>query len=234
MKKLSLLISISLLIISCNSGLEGEGAATAKKEFAVDHFSFLEASCNCDVTLIPSEISKVVVESHQNLIDNLEIKSNGKNLEIKESKKVENADLYNVNVYFNPNLTEVELNHQARLKISGTLKANEFSWDINDQSTVNEAYIDIKELDINLSGQTQIRMTGTAINLDIDASGQSRVDLSETQTVEIEFDAKDNASLSLYAMKDLNGTAIDNAQVFYKGDPNKDTTEKDRAIIQKK
>ncbi len=234
MKKLSLLLSISLLILSCNSGLEGEGAATAKKEFAVDHFSSLETKCNCDVTLIPSETSKVVVESHQNLIDNLEIKSNGNNLVIKELKSVGQYDLYNVNVYFNPNLTEVELNHQSKMKISGTLKANEFSLEVNDQSTVNETFVDIKEFDLDISDQTLVKITGTAINLDLSASDQSRGELTELQAVEIDFDAKNNASLSIYAMKDLKGKAIDNAQVFYKGDPNKDTTEKDRAIIQKK
>ena len=233
MKNCILLISIAMLIFSCNSGLEGEGAATAKKEFAVDHFTSLETQCNCDVTLIPSEISKVVVESHQNIIDNLEIKSNGNDLKIKELKSVENYDLYNVIVYFNPNLKEIDLKHQSKLKTSGTIKADEFSIEVNDQSSVNETYIDIKDLDLDASGQTQIRMNGTAINLEISASDESRTDLTELQAVEIDFDAKDNASLSIYAMKDLSGTAIDNAQVSYKGDPNKNTTEKDRALIQK-
>ncbi len=234
MKKLSLLISISLLILSCNSGLKGEGAATAKKEFAVDHFSSLETHCNCDVTLIPSETSKVVVESHQNLIDNLEIKFSGSSLVIKESKSVEQYDLYNVNIYFNPNLKEVELNYLSKMKVSGTLKANEFSLEVNDQSTVNETFVDIKDFDLDISDQTLVKLTGTAINLDLNASEQSRAELTELQAVEIDFDAKDNASLSIYAMKDLTGKAIDNARVFYTGDPNKDTTEKDRATIQKK
>ena len=234
MKNLSLFISIPLLILSCNSGLEGEGAATAQKEFAVDHFSSLETNCNCDVTLIPSEISKVVVETHQNLIENLEIKSNGNNLIIKELKSVKQYDLYNVNVYFNPSLNEVELNGQSKMKISGTLKANKFGLEINDQSTVTETFVDIKDFDLDISDQTSVKITGTAINFDLNASDQSRGELSELQAVEIDFDASDNASLSIYAMKDFKGKASENAQVFYKGDPNKDTTEKDRAIIQKK
>ena len=234
MKNIILLISIATLVVSCSSGIEGEGAATAKKEFAVDHFSSFETHCNCDITLIPSEISKVVVESHQNLIDNLEIKTKGNDLVIKELKSVDNYDLYNVNVYFNPNLNEVELNNQSKLKTSGTLKADQFSFEINDQSSITETFLDIKNLDLDVSDQTQIKMTGTAINVEINAYDESRTDLTELQAVEIDFDAKNNASLSIYAMKDLKGTAVDNAQVSYKGDPNKNTTEKDRAIIQKK
>ncbi|MBA5628325.1 GIN domain-containing protein [Moheibacter lacus] len=234
MKNIILLFSIATLAVSCSSGIEGEGAATAKKEFAVDHFTSLETHCNCEITLIPSDISKVVVESHQNLIDNMDIKTKGNDLVIKELKTVDNYDLYNVNVYFNPNLSEVELNNQSKLKTSGTLKADQFSFEINDQSSITETFLDIKNLDLDVSDQTQIKMTGTAINVEINAYDESRTDLTELQAVEIDFHAKDNASLSIYAMKDLKGTAKDNAQVSYKGDPNKNTTEKDRAIIQKK
>ncbi len=232
MKNFILIISAAILISSCSSSLDGEGAATAQKEFAVDRFSSAEINCNCDVTFIPSEISKVVIESHQNLIDNLEINSKGNDLVIKEKQSVGDYNLYNVNVYFSPQMDEIELNKQARMKISGTLKANEFSLDLNDQSSVNESFIDIKDLDLDASDQTQIRMTGTVIKLDVSTSNESRAELSELLAVEVEFSAKDNSSLSIYAMKDLSGTASNNSQVSYKGDPNKNTTEKDRAFIQ--
>src|SRR5690606_23119775 len=141
-----LIISAAFLIFSCSSSLDGEGVATAQKEFAVDRFSSAEIHCNCDVTFIPSEISKVVIESHQNLIDNFEINSKGNDLVIKEKQSVLDVNLYNVNLYFTPDLHEIELNIQARMKISGTLKANEFSLDINDHSSVSESFIDIKDL----------------------------------------------------------------------------------------
>lgn len=234
MKNYILTITGSLIFFSCSSGLEGEGVATAQKEFAVDNFTTIETNCNCDVTLIASETSKVVVESHQNLIDNLEIQSDGKDLVIKEKKSVNKYDLYNVNIYFNPSLTKIELNNQSKLKISGTLKADDFEMEVNDQSTVNETFLEIKDLDLDVSNQAQVKMNGTVIKLNIDASDESRTDLIDLQAVEVNFDAKNNASLSVYAMKDLTGTATDNAQVSYKGDPNKDTNEKDRAFIQQK
>ncbi len=234
MKNYILTLTASLIFFSCSSGLEGEGAATAQKEFAVDTFTTIETNCNCDVTLIPSETPKVSVESHQNLIDNLEILSKGNDLVIKEKKSVDKYDLYNVNVYFNPNLTKVELNNQSKLKISGTLKADNFDLEVNDQSTINESFLEIKDMELDVSNQTQVKMKGTVIKLNIDASDESRTDLIDLQAVEVNFDAKNNASLSVYAMKDLIGTATDNAQVSYKGDPNKDTNEKDRAFIQQK
>ncbi|NLN32427.1 MAG: hypothetical protein GX159_02365 [Flavobacteriaceae bacterium] len=231
MKNLIPIITLAFIMMSCNSALDGEGTATATQEYAVEGFDSAEINCNCDVTFIPSETSKVVVESHQNLIDNLDIRSKGRNLVLKEKTSVGDYDLYNVLIYFTPELDEIELNKQARMRISGTLKANEFSLDLNDQSSVSESFIDIKNFDLDLSEQSSARMSGTVIKLDVNTSNESRAELSDLQAVEVEFSTKDNSHLSIYAMKDLSGTASNNSQVSYKGDPNKNTTEKDRAFI---
>lgn len=234
MKKLLLTFSGLILITSCSSGLEGEGAATAKKEFTIEQFNSIEANCNCDIKIIPSETQKVVVESHQNLIDNLELVSKRGNLVINEKSKVGEFALYNVNIYSPATLNEIELNNQSRMKISGTLKAEKFKIDANDQSAVTESYVDFKEFELNLSDQSNATITGTAINLDVESSNQAIGNLSELQSVEIDFSAKNQSNLSLWVMKDLSGEASDNAQVTYKGDPNKDTKETGQAIINKK
>lgn len=234
MKNLFLTIAAATTQISCGSGLEGEGSATAKKEFAVDQFTSIEANCNCDITIIPSETQKVVVESHQNLIDNLELNSKNGNLVLNEKSKVGEFALYNVNIYSSAALAEIELNDQSRLKISGTLKADKFKIDANDQSIISESYVDFKEFELNLSDQTNASITGTAINLDLEISNQAIGKLDQLQAVEIDFSAKNEANLSLWVMKDLSGEASDNAQVSYKGDPNKDTKETGRAMINQK
>lgn len=234
MKNLFLTITAATMLISCGSGLEGEGAATAKKEFAVDQFTSIETYCNCDIKIIPSADSKVIVESHQNLIDNLELNSKNGNLVLNEKSKVGEFALYNVNIYSPAALAEIELNNQSRLKISGTLKADKFKIDANDQSIISESYVDFKEFELNLSDQTNASITGTAINLDLDISDQAIGKLDQLQAVEIDFSAKNEANLSLWVMKDLSGEASDNAQVSYKGDPNKDTKETGRAMINQK
>src|SRR5690606_32084262 len=154
-------------------------------------------------------------------IDNLDIRSKGRNLVLKEKTSVGDYDLYNVLIYFTPELDEIELNKQARMRISGTLKANEFSLDLNDQSSVSESFIDIKDFDLDLSEQSSSRMSITVIKLDVNTSNESPAKLNELQAVEIEFSDEDNSHLSIYAMKDVSGTASSNSQVFYKGDPNK-------------
>lgn len=234
MKKLFIVISTINFLISCSSGLEGEGTANARKEFAVDQFTSIEANCNCDITLIPSETSKVIVESHQNLIDNLDLISKRGELTINEKSRVGKFDMYNVNIYSPTSLNEIELNNQSRMKISGTLKSDKFKIEANDQSFINEAYVDIKDFELDISNQTNVTVTGTAIKLEVNSSDQSIGNFSQLQAVETEFQAKNESSLSLWVMKDLSGEASDNAQVSYKGDPNKDTKETGRAMINQK
>lgn len=233
--KNSFLIPLVLTVtISCNSGLKGEGAASVQKEFTIAPFHSIEAHCNCDITLIPSEFSKVVVESHQNLINNLDLNSKGNQLTIREKKKVGEYDLYNILIYSPAGLNEIELNQQANMKISGTLKADKFKIETNDQSIISQTYMDVKELKLELSDQTNTEITGIAIHLNVSSSDESIGDFSELQAVEIDFEAEDNSSLSLYALKNLSGKAENNAQVSYQGDPNKNTTQKDRATLNKK
>lgn len=234
MKKLMFFLAGSILITSCNSGIEGEGAATAVKEFQTESFLQIEANCNCDINIIPSEVSKVIVESHQNLIDNLEIKNSGNELIIREKQKVKQYDLLNINVYITPNLEDIELNRQAKMRVAGTIKTNELKIKAGDQSSIHQSYLDITDLELDFSGQSIIKLSGTAIKLEVETSEESQADLSDLQSVEVKFNAEDNSGLKLNVMKDLRGQASDNAQVSYSGDPNKDTTEKDRALINKK
>lgn len=234
MKKTISLLFVCFTIMSCNSGIEGEGVATAEHEMAVDIFQNLIVNCNCDLNLIPAENTKVVVESHQNLIDNLNIKSKNKSLEITENTKVGKFSLYNVNVYFNPELTKIELKNQTRMKISGTLKADEILIKLADNTMLDKSFVDIREMKIQQSGNSRSHFSGTVIDLIVETSDNANAELEELQAVSVNFKTYDNSMLSIYPMKEMNGRANDNSMVRYKGDPVKDNTTKDRAVIEKK
>lgn len=227
------LLSMALLV-SCQSKIEGEGMANVEHTFGVDLFEELSINCHCDVTLIPSEDTKVVVESHQNLIDNLELNQKKNRLDIQETQSVEKASLYNVNVYHSSDLKKITLQGAAHLKTSGTLKAETMDIQLNGSSHLTQTFSEIKNLNLHLKDESKLEMTGTAIDLKIEAEDASHGDLSQLQAVDVVFKSKNKSNLSIYAMKSLEGKASDQAQVFYSGNPNKNTTEKDQAVIQQK
>lgn len=233
MRKAILYFLIIFGLISCNSKIEGEGIATADREIAVDSFQELGIKCNCDVTLIPSENTKIVVESHQNLIDNLIINQKGKKLEIGESKSVNDYKLYNVNIYFTPTLNKIRLNGQTKVKISGTLKAEKLEFELEDNSSIDNAFTEIDKFEIELEDNSSAKIKGTAIKLNVDSSDNSKVNLSELQTVSVNFKASDNSELSIYPLKNMSGKALGNSSVIYKGNPVKNTIIRDKASIEK-
>ena len=59
MKKIILLGFLGLVVTSCSSSIDGEGAATAQEEYTADNIKDLSVSCNCNVILVPGNKSGV-------------------------------------------------------------------------------------------------------------------------------------------------------------------------------
>ena len=226
-----LIVSLLIGITSCSASIEGEGPATAQHETAVESFNELDIACNCDVTLIPSESAHVVVESHQNLIDNYEIVFNRGTLKLSEKSPVSKFNLYNVNVYFNSDINKIKLKNKTRLKVSGTLKSDNLELDVNDDSEMTQSFMELKDFQIKASNHSQIQLNGTVIDLKVKAMDKSNVNLSNLQAVSVDLTSEDDSELLLNVLKNIKGTAGDNSKVFYKGDPVKDIKEIDRASI---
>lgn len=234
MKKLILLIILSLGFISCNSSVEGEGPATMSQQIAIDSFQTLEIDCNCDVTLIPSEKLEVVLESHQNLIDNFKINSKKNSLLVTENSSVSKYSLNNVNIYFNSDLKKIKLSGETKLQVSGTLKSEDLEVEMKNNSDWTQTFVEIKNLKLNVHDQGLLQLGGTVIDLKLKAFNTSNVNLSSLQTVEIDFETKDNSELSIQVLKKLKGTAYGNSIVYYQGDPVKNISEKDKGSIKQK
>lgn len=234
MKTKAFLFITAIFLIGCQSKIEGEGTANSVQEYAVDIFNSIDVNCNCNLTLIPSEETKVVIESHENLIQNLKVNLKRSKLTIDEISTVEKFSLYNVNVYFNPELKNINLGQQSKMKVSGTMKAEEITINMSDEAILNDAFLELKKFDLEMNDQSQATINGTAIDQNISTNDESIADLSNLQGVDVEIKAKKNSNLTVNAMKKLSGTAYDNAKVYFLGDPKKDISEKDRATIQNK
>lgn len=234
MKTKAFLLIIIIFLIGCQSKIEGEGNANSIQEYAIDTFSLLDVKCNCNLTLIPSQETKVVIESHENLIQNLKVNLKRNKLTIEEISTVEKFSLYNVNIYFDPQLKNINLGQQTKMKISGTMKAKEIIMNLSDNAILNNAYLELKTFDLEMNDQSQATINGTAIDQNISTNDESIADLSNLQGVDVKIKAKKNSNLTVNAMKSLSGTAYDNAKVYFLGDPKKDISEKDRATIQNK
>lgn len=234
MKKIILSIFTSVVLFSCQSSIDGEGPGSVKKVIPVENIKSLEVSCNCNVTLIPGNENKVEVESHQNIIDNLEVNAKGNILIIEEKSAVDKYNNYNVFVYTTRDLKDLEVNKLTNLKISGTLNTDELSLDIKDQAKISEAYIITNDFELKAQNQSQVTLQGTASSMELKAYDQANLDLSKFEVNDAKILTEDNVQLNINSRNSLVGEAKGTSVVNYLGDPRKDTKIADQAQVVKK
>lgn len=234
MKKALTVAIVGLLLSSCSSSIEGEGAATQQKSFTVDQISDLDIACNCNVTLIPGNENGVKVESHQNIIDNLVVEGNKGNVVIKENKAVGNYSAYDVFVYVTRDLKDVEISKQTMLKVSGTLNVDDIKIELSDQSRMDNSYLITNNFKLNVDDQAIVDLKGTSISLIYKGSNQSQADLLAFETNDAQVSTSENAILNINTRKTLSGSAKGNSVINYLGEPTKNTKIADNAQVVKK
>ena len=101
MKKLFLLFSISFCLISCKNGIVGEGTADLAQDYKISNFTEIEANGIFKLMLVESDSTYVSVQTHENLIQNMDISNSGNTLKISEKKDVDSFESYEVYVYYN-------------------------------------------------------------------------------------------------------------------------------------
>lgn len=234
MKKTLTLSFLGLILFSCSSSIDGEGAAVEQKSFTVDHISNIEVKCNCNVTLIPGNEVGVKIESHQNIIDNLEVESKKGNLTIKESKDVNEFSAYDVFVYVTRDLNEISLKGQTIINVSGTLAVDDLNMKTSNQAKVERFNLITNNLKLSTSDQSFVTLTGSSISLIYKGSNQSKVNLFDFETNDAQVYTSDNAILDINSRKSLAGSAKGNSIITYVGEPQKSTKVSDNAQVIKK
>ena len=234
MKKTLLFGLLAVIATSCSSSIDGEGAATAQKEYTANNIKDLSVSCNCNVILVPGNKSGVKVESHQNVIDNLEVEAKDTSLKIKEKSNVNQYSAYDVYVYVTRDLKNLSIEKQTSLTTSGTLNVDELSLSVAGQSLISKTFLITNNLDLKADNQTNITLEGTADAMKVKAYGDAKLSLFKYEVNEADITTDDNVILNINARNTLYGSAKGNSIVNFMGDPNKDTKIADRAQVLKK
>lgn len=234
MKKIFLFGLFSFFLTSCTSTIDGEGAATAEKEYTANTIKDLSISCNCNVILVPGNKTGVKVDSHQNLIDNLEVEAKENSLKIKEKSNVDQYSAYDVYVYTTRDLEKLNVNKQTSLTTSGTLNVDKLDLIVKDQARINQTFLITNNFNLETDDQTNIMLEGTAATMKVKAYGEAKLNLFKYEVNEANFTTDDNAMLDINARQTLYGSAKGNSIVNFLGDPNKDTKISDRAQVLKK
>lgn len=224
MKKLSGLIAITILVLGCNRGENctiGSGDIVSE-EITVDDFQQISFEVAGNVTLIEAAEQKVVIETHENLIGQVNTSLRDDTWNIRFIRCIRNYDRFNVTIY-TPQIKGINLSGSGNITSEGSIPSDGLVVLLSGSGNIlHETTTDIITADISGSGNiilsgsidTQnfaisgsggingFNLEGKAGDVTISGSGNCEVNVSETLTVRI----------------------TGSGSVFYKGDPTLDST----------
>ncbi|MRJ10707.1 hypothetical protein EDL98_06370 [Ornithobacterium rhinotracheale] len=232
MKKIVLLSALGFSLFSCQQSITGEGSADMAQDYNVQNFDKIDAKGMFKITLIENDSAYISVQSHENLIENLDIATKGNTLNIKEKKEVDGFESYNVYIYYNHPIEEIDLAGKVLAESAGIFRGNKLEISTKDEAKVNQFSVNLKELDAEAKDQSEMTISGVSTKLDVEGKNLSTINFDKLNTTVAKVELSDEAKAKLDVQNELSGKIANNTSLEYSGNPKKDVDVKDRAKIQ--
>ncbi|MCM1489321.1 MAG: DUF2807 domain-containing protein [Muribaculum sp.] len=145
-----------------------------------------------------------VVKADPEIIDFVEIKLDGNELEISYNKNNINlkSGAQTVVTVSSRNFTGAEVSSAASLRVKGNLVVkNEIDLEASSASKIQLENVTCPKLEIDCSSSASVEAASLVGNLDVDASSASSVGVSQLQAEKIDIEASSAASISLKTIR---------------------------------
>lgn len=227
-----LLSLIGLFLTSCNSSITGEGSADMAQDYKISNFTEIKAKGLFKLMLVESDSTYVSVQTHKNLIENMDISNSGNTLNIAEKKNVDSFESYEVYVYYSQTIEVIKIDGKILLESAGNLIGKGLKIETKGNTTIDQFSTTIKDLEIEAKDNSEITLKGEATKLKVNAENVTVVNLSELISNIADVYLSDEAKAKINVKNELNGKISNNALLEYQGNPKKDVDVKDRGKIQ--
>jgi len=209
MKKIGLIVFIFALSIglafstNCSFGgfssLSGvQGSGTSKSETRnVRGFTKIDAGGAVNVEIAVQKDFSVVVEADDNLLANIKTEVSGDTLKIYSEDRISPKTRVNVII----SMPEME------------------GLDVSGASSGNVANVNADSLELKASGASEIKMDGTAKELNADASGASTINAESLKVENADVEASGASKAIVSATNDLKVDASGASKILYVGEP---------------
>jgi hypothetical protein len=116
------------------------------------------------------------------------------------------------------NAKSLNVSGASFVSISGILKGDALQMDVSGASEFKGA-IEVAQLNLGISGASVVRVSGTAKNALIDASGACKANAFDLVTETCKASASGASNIRIMAQKELNASASGGANIYYRGEP---------------
>ncbi|MGC4101905.1 head GIN domain-containing protein [Ferruginibacter sp.] len=217
MKKLALLLVISVAFLSCHyRTVTGSGNIITEKRTA-GSFSGLTASNDINVEVKGGAETLVEVQADDNIMQYVETHVSGGTLHVglKENVNLSNASI-KVTVTV-PGLKRLEANSSASIKLTDVLKNDGMiKMDASSSGDI-EGEVDAPSVSVDVNSGSRVKLSGKTRDLKVDASSGSSADVHDLLCESADVDASSGASASVQASVSLKADASSGGTIRYTG-----------------
>lgn len=223
MRKIGVLTVLVLFLglsLNANPGkwkcVKGEGPVV-KKELNLSEFHEIELQTSGDVELTYGATQKVVVETHQNLIDILETNVHSGSWEIEFEKSV--CDYKKLTFYITvPFIDEVSVAGSGSIYSMSQFKADEMELNIAGSGDI-KMDVACDELEANIAGSGDMEIMGVASNFEVNIAGSGDVKAGKLRSENCDVSIAGSGDVKIDVHTSLNVSIAGSGDVHYSGSP---------------
>ena len=214
------IVLASLILTGCSragSSVNGSGKLI-DQDIRLADFTAVAVTGPFEVDLVQTDAFQVIVNTDENLVSRIEATLDDQTLNVSIKAP---ASFYPTSLKIKiglPRIYTLSLAGGAKASLTGFKSTYNFSFTSTDGSALNGS-LDAGNCDFNISDAGQVTLKGSALGLDLTASGASNLNLAEF-TVNT---AKLNLSQGSQAVLNLNGRTdvrlADGSKIYYTGNP---------------
>lgn len=210
------LIAASLLFISCDSGIVGNGDVQTRTK-SIDDFNRLEISGNFNVYMEQTGRAGLRIEADENIMDIIEVRQTGNTLEIRTEVNILRAKKKDLYISFDK-LKKMEISGAVEMRSEDRLEFKTIEITGGGAADIN---LDMEAdwLRIDMAGAADFDLTGEAKEADLYISGAGGFDLLDLRTEKMKIDISGAAHAKVWATEELDVKISGVGGVKYKGHP---------------
>lgn len=188
-----------------------------KETFKIKSFDGIDISSAFDIELTQANSESLVIEAQENIMEHIVVEVVGGTLKIYTKGNIRKVKKMKAYISFKM-IDEIELSGACDLLGMNKFELKELDIDLSGASDL-KINLDASEINIEASGATDIELMGSARELEIDVSGASDINTLDLEVDNVVIDASGASTIKVFANKDLRVDASGATTVRYKGSP---------------
>ena len=236
MKVLFIVLTTLTLVTSCRflggERVRGNGNVVNVQR-NVGSFNSIEAGGAVTVRIKQDDAHLVRVETDENLLDYLDIFTDGNTLMIRTKKGFNLDPSKEIIVYAAaPQFRNLDISGASQLVSDNTISGSELELGASGASTI-DMDVKVSRLQAGLSGASTLELKGSAERFTTEGSGASNIKCLDLSTEETTLDLSGASNAEISANKQLNVDASGASDVRYRGNANINQKSSGASSVQK-